>query len=289
MNQVLEIIKNSCIEISELIRNSSSLKLSKINDNYNLSGDNVKKLDLVANEILKTKLEKCNLVRCIGSEEEDELYFTKNTEAPFMVCYDPLDGSSNIGVNITTGTIFAIYEYKDNKIQDGNNIIMAGYCLFGGSTQLVVADNKINIYQLNCKDNKFNIISEDWKIPNKGKYYAINESNKYIMSDKRYNKLTDELINLGYSARWVASLVADAHRTLLKGGIFVYPANNKNKNGKIRLLYEAYPFAYIFKIGCGKSSNGTINLLDVTFPENCHQKTPIILSSNEEFDLFEKL
>lgn len=103
------------------------------------------------------------------------------------------------------------------------------------------------------------------------------------------NKLTDELINLGYSARWVASLVADAHRTLLKGGIFSYPANDKNKNGKIRLLYESYPFAYIYKIGCGDSSNGSINLLDVPFPENCHQKTPIILSSIKEFELFEKL
>ena len=289
MNKILNIIKLSCIEISNLIRNSSSLDLSKINDKYNLSGDNVKKLDIIANEILKNNLKNCKLIRCIGSEEEDKLYYTNNTSAPYMICYDPLDGSSNIGVNITTGTIFAVYEYKDNKIIDGNNIIMAGYCLYGGSTQLIVAIDKVNIFQLDSNSNQFQLISNSWIMPNKGKYYAINESNKYIISDKRYNLLTDSLINYGYSARWVASLVADGHRTLIKGGFFSYPGNNNNPNGKIRLLYEAYPFAYIFKIAGGNSSNGKINLLDVPFPENCHQKTPIILSSNYEITLFNNI
>jgi len=288
MNKILKIIENSCIEISNLIRNSSSLNLSKINDKYNISGDNVKKIDLISNKILKKNLEKCELIKCIGSEEEDELYYTQYKDGKYLICYDPLDGSSNIGVNITTGTIFALYEYVNGEIQDGNNIVMAGYCLYGGCTQLIIAKNNLNIYQLDDK-NKFNLISESWKIPNKGNYYAINESNKYIINDKRYGKLTDMLIQYNYSARWVASLVADAHRTLIKGGIFMYPENNKYLDGRIRLLYEAYPFAYIFKVANGSSSNGKINLLDVPFPKNCHKKTPIILSSNDEMTLFNNI
>ena len=134
----------------------------------------------------------------------------------------------------------------------------------------------------------FSLIAESWKIPDKGTNYAINESNKHIWLDKRNNRICDKLIDNGYSARWVASMVADAHRTLIKGGFFNYPSNKKNTSGKIRLLYEAYPFAYIFKIAGGRSLNGLENksILDVGYPENCHQKTAIILSSNTEMELF---
>ena len=199
-----------------------------------------------------------------------------------------LDGSSNIDVNITTGTIFAIYKFKDGKIQSGRNIVAAGYCLYGGSTQLVLADEKgVNMYQL--INNNFEIIKENIKVRVIGSTYAINESNKHIWIDSRYKKITESLINKNYTARWVASLVADAHRTLLKGGFFAYPGDKRNSNGKIRLLYEAYPFAYIYEKARGYASNGKINLLDVDFPKNIHQKTPIILSSKFEFDIFNDL
>ncbi len=288
---LLGIIKSSCQKIASLIRDSSSLELSMLSEEYNLSGDNVKQLDLISNTILKTDLSKSNLVRCIGSEEEECIYETNFKQAPYLVCYDPLDGSSNIDVNITTGTIFAIYKYKDNAIQDGNNIVMAGYCLYGACCQLVVADTKVDIYQLKRDESGkecFSLIAGSWKIPDKGTYYAINESNKYIWLDSRNNRICDKLIEKGYSVRWVASMVADAHRTLIKGGFFSYPSNKKNISGKIRLLYEAYPFAYIFKVAGGKSLNGLENksILDVGYPENCHKKTPIILSSNTEMELF---
>lgn len=290
LENILEIIKICCQKIANIIRYSNSLELSKLSEQYNLSGDNAKKLDLIANSILKTELSKCKLIRTIGSEEEEHLYNTKFTDAPYLICYDPLDGSSNIGVNITTGTIFAIYKYDNNMIKDGNNIVMAGYCLYGGCCQLIVAKKKITMYQLTTTHNKeyFTIISDFWKIPNKGTYYAINESNKHIWTDARNTLICDKLIKDGYSARWVASLVADAHRTLIKGGFFSYPANKKDTQGKIRLLYEAYPFAYIFKIAGGGSLNGkkNISLLDVPFPDNCHQKTPIVLSSQYEMGKF---
>lgn len=284
---VLEIIKKCCLDISNLIKFSNPLEMSKLSEKFNLSGDNAKKLDLLANEILLENLKKCNCIREIGSEEEEQLFKTQYTNGDYMICFDPLDGSSNIGVNITTGTIFALYKYKDGKIKDGTNIVMAGYCLYGGSTQLVVAKETVKIYQL----NKFGFFAEkekNWKIPQKGKYYSVNESNKYDWIDKKNSLFLDNLIKEKYSSRWVGSLVADGHRTLIKGGFFSYPANIKNKNGKIRLLYEAYPFAYIFYIAGGYSLNGKENkfLLEVPYPENnCHQKTPIILSSKYEFDL----
>uniref|UniRef100_A0A6C0LXQ0 fructose-bisphosphatase n=1 Tax=viral metagenome TaxID=1070528 RepID=A0A6C0LXQ0_9ZZZZ len=291
LETILEILKSSCIKIANLIRDSNSLELSKLSKEYNISGDNVKRLDILANTILKNDLSKSKLVRAIGSEEEEDIFYTENTTAPYLVCYDPLDGSSNIGVNITTGTIFAIYQYNDNVIKDGHNIVMAGYSLYGGCCQLIVAKKNIEIFQLSRDSSGkdfFNSISKSWKIPNKGCYYAINESNKYIWLDNRNKIIGDILIKEGYSARWVASMVADAHRTLIKGGLFSYPANSKNIYGKIRLLYEAYPFAYIFKIAGGKSLNGRNNMdiLDIPYPIKCHQKTPVILSSNYEMNKF---
>ena len=292
LTEVLFSLKRSCKKISNLIRDANPLEMAKLSDEYNLSGDNAKKLDLMSNEILKIELSRCKHVRTIGSEEEENFIKTQYTDAPFMVCFDPLDGSSNISVNITTGTIFAVYQYKNNKIFNGNDIVMAGYCLYGGSTQFVVATNKINIYQLRTRFNEFELVSEDWKIPQKGSIYSINESNKYSYLDIRNKKFCDLAISNNYSMRWVGSLVADAHRTIIKGGFFSYPANKKNKQGKIRLLYEAYPFAFIFKIGGGFSFNEKTNvsLLTTPYPENnCHQKTPIILCSEEEFLMFKNL
>ena len=287
MDEILNSLKISFIKISNIIRNNEDNALFKSVTLTNSSGDKVKKLDITSNDILKNNLKKIKSIRAIGSEEDKEIIFTDNNDGKYLICFDPLDGSSNIDVNITVGTIFAIYKYNDNNIINGNNIIMAGYCLYGSSTQLVIADSEVNIYQLDS-NNKFNLVFKNWKIPEKGVYYSINESNKYLMDDK-YLKLIDKFINLNYSTRWVASLVADAHRTLMKGGFFSYPENSKNKDGKIRLLYEAYPMAYIFEIAGGKSSDGKNCLLNVPFPQNIHQKTPIILSSIYEFEIFNSL
>jgi fructose-1,6-bisphosphatase I len=287
MNQILEIIKSSCIKISHLIKNSNSNELGSLIDDYNLSGDDVKKLDLMANEILKKDLSKLSVISCLGSEEDENLVFLNNS-GEYMVCFDPLDGSSNIDVNITTGTIFAIYKFDNGVVKNGRNIVAAGYCLYGGCTQLIIADDeKVKMYQL--INNQFKLITDYLKIRNMGSIYSINEANKYIWDDYRYEKLVDNLIEKNYTTRWVGSLVADAHRTIIKGGFFSYPSNKRYPEGRIRLLYEAYPFAYIFEKANGYSSNGKINILDVDFPSNIHQKTTIILSSKFEFDIFNTL
>ena len=290
MEKIITILEKSFLEISDLIQNNNTLNLGSYTDQSNNSGDDVKKVDVMSNIILKKNLEKHPEVRCIGSEEEQELYYTKNNNGQYLISYDPLDGSSNVDVNITTGTIFAVYKYDDNgTITNGHNIVMSGYCLYGGSLQYVLAkQNSVYMYQYIPSEKKFLLITDNMKIKEKGNIYAVNEANKRTWCDKRYNKLINTFIDEKYTARWVGSLVADAHRTLIKGGFFAYPGNDANKNGKIRLLYEAYPFAHIFKTAGGFSSNGDICILDLPYPSNLHQKIPIILSSKYEITHFDE-
>ena len=291
MAEIIDCLEKSFIQISHLIRKMNSVSLGNFEDIHNASGDDVKKVDIISNDILKENLSQCSLIRTIGSEEEADFCYTEFTKAPYLICYDPLDGSSNIDVNITTGTIFSVYEYdKENKIQNGHNIIMSGYCLYGGATQYILSYNdKISFYQYSPQANSFQLLNDNMKMKEKGNAYSLNESNKKIWNDVRFNKLIDSLIEQKYGARWVGSLVADAHRTLIKGGFFAYPGNSKDVNGKIRLLYEAYPFAHIFHNAGGYSSNGICSILDVPFPNKVHQKTPIVLCSKHEHELFMKM
>lgn len=276
METIIETMKKSCIIISNEIKSRNLLQLGSETHNRNVSNDAVKELDILSNNIIKNNLVQLDTVSYIASEEEDEL-ICNNNKKNYLVSYDPLDGSSNIDVSITVGTIFGIYEYNN----DNYNIVCAGYGLYGSQTQFVVTyNNNISFYQLN--DNKFELIKDNLKIPNKGKIVSMNLSYNKINLDKKYEELCNKLFDEGYTQRFVGSLVADAHRTLLKGGIFMYPANNRSVNGKIRLLYEAIPFAYIFEIAGGCSSNGENSLLEVDI-NSIHQRTPIILSGKYEF------
>lgn len=282
---IIDIIMGACEKISFVIKISNTISLSEEEENINNSGDIIKKIDAIANEILTYDLRHCPLVKKVASEEENYFITTQFDNAKYLVCFDPLDGSSNVGINITTGTIFGIFKYDDNdEILDGNNIVASGYSLYSGATQIVICNNqKVSLYQL-IKDDGFILIHDNLQIPKNGKIYSINESQSNNWIDNRYNKLIKEFKENNYSTRWVGSLVADAHRTLLKGGFFAYPANTSNKEGKIRLLYEAYPYAHIFKVADGRSSNGVLgNILDIPFPKNIHQKIPIILSSPDEY------
>ena len=286
MDEILVNLKYSCYEISKLMRETDPIRLSKITNDNNKSGDDVKKLDILSNEILKKNLLKCKNIRMIGSEEEDEFIYTENEDGDYLVCFDPLDGSSNIDSNITVGTIFVIYSIKKG-LYDGNSIVCSGYCLYGSSTQLIIGTNKIEMYLL--KDSKFILIEDNLKIKEKGNMYSINESNKNKWIGDFDKKLINNLIDKNYTSRWVGSMVTDCHRTLIKGGIFGYPKNKKDTNGKIRVLYEAYPLAYIFKLAGGDSSDGEKNILDIKFPKNIHQKTAVYLGSQYEMNIFKEL
>ena len=183
---------------------------------------------------------------------------------------------------------------EEGKINSGRDTVLAGYCLYGAATQFVLADEeKVTMYQLKFTDENKTIrefvkIQDYIKIPKKGMIYSMNEGNRNKWMDSRYHKIVNWMLEKNYSGRWVGALVADGHRTLFKGGFFAYPANEKNTTGKIRLLYEAYPFAFIFEKAGGKATNGDIPLLDIMFPKhNIHLKVPIVLASCYEMLYFE--
>ena len=285
LDLVLSKICKSVAEISFLVRKSSPLDLSSVLGAENPSGEQVKKLDIDSNNILKNNLSKLECIKFIASEEDDEL-IDVNKDGKYLVSFDPLDGSSNIDCNVTVGTIFCVFEYENNVIRDGKNIVMAGYSLYGGSTQVVVCKyGKLDMYNLDVLSDKWSLIFPNFKMKDKGNIYSINESYKNIYNEK-YINFTNSLINEGYNMRWVGSLVADFHRTLVKGGVILYPENNKNKNGKIRLVYEAYPLAYIIEKADGMSFNGKLgSILDIPFPtNNIHKRTPIFFGS--EYEIF---
>lgn len=282
MYKIIEAIKIGCKRIANYMKITNSAKLSKTTNDSNNSGDCIKEIDEFANTVLKNELLKIDEVCMIGSEEEETIIKTEFVCGKYLVCYDPLDGSSNVDSNITTGTIFAIYDMSTELI-DGHNVVCAGYCLYGSATQFIVATDKVMMYQL--ISDSFERITSNLMIKDKGNIYSINESNKYTWMTNSVSGLINKLIGQGYSSRWIGSMVTDCHRTLIKGGIFAYPVNYKNKDGKIRLLYEAYPFAYIFKIAGGVSSNGKQSILDIEFPKNPHQKTGVFLGGPYEMSL----
>ncbi len=281
---ILNIFMDCCKYITKLLREGNLLNMGEEIGN-NKSGDLVKQLDIQANDYIKNKLLSCDLIREITSEEEDDIIYTKFKNAPYMISYDPIDGSSNIKVNITVGTIFGVYKYdSNNKITSGRNLFMSAYSLYGASSQLIVA-KKNNLNMFSFINNSFKLIKKNITIPNKGNIYAVNEANKNIFLDNNVNKLIDILINQKYTQRWIGSLVADAHRTIINGGLFIYPSNKNNIDGKIRLLYEAYPISFIFEQANGIATNGTIDLLDIPFPNDIHKRTPIYLSGKYELGL----
>lgn len=279
MEDILIIIRNSIKQIAEILRNNNSLILGKITKNINDTGDEVKNFDLQSNNILLENLKKCKSIKRIFSEEIEEPIMV-NPKGRYMVTFDPLDGSGNLDVNISSGTIFGIFIDDDDSIIKAKNVVAAGYGLYSGATQYLEATDKINIYQL-IEDN-WQLIKHNHFIPTSGKVYSFNHCN----FDYIHSKLTT-LLNLAkenrYSCRWAGCMVTDVHRIILKGGWWCYPSTKKNNNGKIRLLYEAIPFSYIFKLGKGCNSNFKNNLLESEInlqQDSGHKKTAIILGSD---------
>lgn len=308
-DNILTALKNACIHISLSLKNGDTEDLSNKIGYINQSGDYSNNIDLYSNQIIKNELMKCLNVWGIASEEDKGITsrFSDDDDCTYFVSFDPLDGSSNVDCNISVGTIFTIFQTPEGVYpKSGRDIVCAGYCLYSQCTQLVIADKDgVKMYTLHSHIKTFTN-EQIIEIPEKGCLYSINESNKYrwkqtnnneaIISENSinksnsiYSKLIDSFITEKYTMRWIGTMVADCHRTLLKGGLFAYPSDSKNTEGRIRLVYEAYPFAYIFQQANGYSSNGYTNILQLEFPKNIHQKTPVILSSKKEFDMFMSL
>ena len=283
----MDILNKSFIKISDLIRNSNNLNLSSFNDNQNTSGDLVKKLDIISHNIIASELSDNQEIAGYISEESAEITFLSKT-GKYIVAFDPLDGSSNISCNVSIGTIYGIYAWdsKNNKI---GKIIDAGYCLYGPSTILVRTENDIvKIYQL-INNKYFDFISV-LSLKNKNeKNYSINESNIPFMSENIQDIIKNYKEN-NYNTRWIGSMVADAHRTLIQGGIFMYPGNTKNPLGKLRLVYESLPIAKIFDVCGGDSWDGEKNILENEIDlKNIHQKIPTFLGTKKNINIIKNL
>ena len=287
LDEIIEIIKKNIINISKIINNTNLENNNEI-IGKNTSNDEVNKLDIVANKIFEDSFKKCEHIREYISEEiPDKVKNIKYPNAPYMVAYDPIDGSKNVNINITTGSIFCIFKYDDNnQIKSGRDIVCSGYSLFGTQLQLLISlKNKTSLFYFN--DNKF-IESKILKsLPEKSPFYSINQGYYDIILNNKIKKYIDFQISYNKSLRFVGSMVADVHRTIIKGGNFMYPSNSKNKNGKLRLLYEVYPMAFIIENLNGISCNDDlIPILNLKIPDNIHECSSILLFNNKDYNEF---
>ncbi len=261
----------------------------------NVQGEEVKKLDVFANKRFIAALKLGGECCGIASEENEDIIVVEDEiskNAKYVVALDPLDGSSNIDVNISVGTIFSIYRRVsssdpcniDDFLQKGSEQVAAGYVIYGSSTMLVYTTGRgVNGFTLDPSIGEFCLSHRDMQIPKTGKIYSVNQGNfmsfpEGVKEYIRYCKQVDKSTKRPYSSRYTGSMVADVHRSLIIGGIFIYPSTNDSPNGKLRLLYECNPMSFIVEQAGGRASNGFKRILDVE-PKELHQRTPIFIGS----------
>jgi fructose-1,6-bisphosphatase I len=259
----------------------------------NASGDQVQKLDLYANEKLIDCLKNSGECCGIASEENEDFLPIKavaDKTSKYVVVFDPLDGSSNIDVNVSVGTIFGIYRRKSSAegpvqledfLQKGTDLVAAGYVLYGTSTLLVYTTGRgVNGFTLDPSIGEFCLSHRDIKIPNRGRYYSVNQG-YYLKFDVEMRRYIDHCSDMNYRLRYIGSMVADVHRILFQGGIFLYPNTRKYPNGKLRLLYECNPLSFVVEQAGGKSVTSQLNrILDIE-PTELHQRATIAIGSPE--------
>jgi fructose-1,6-bisphosphatase I len=269
----------------------------------NVQGEQVMKLDELANETLITTLARRGHCAAVASEEEDDIkVLSQDKRARYVVMFDPLDGSSNIDVNISIGTIFGVLRRHEDApvdrsafLKPGRELAAAGYVIYGSSTMLVLSTGRekgVHGFTYDPSVGEFFLSHENIRIPEKGSTFSINEGNHARWSEqvKRWNawiKEESKADGRPYGGRYVGTLVADAHRTLLKGGIFAYPTDSKSPKGKLRLLYEANPFAFLIEAAGGAATNGVDRILDIQ-PTELHQRTSLVLGSPSDVETFKR-
>jgi fructose-1,6-bisphosphatase I len=264
----------------------------------NVHGETQQKLDVIANEVLMTCLGNRRAVALVASEEDDEPTLLRRGAdgGKYCVVFDPLDGSSNLDVSVGVGTIFSILR-NDPDVADpvktlcqpGSQQVAAGYVLYGSSTVFVLTTGHgVDMFVLDPSIGSFILVKRQLQIPRTGKTYSVNEANRQTFPDG-FNRYLDWAHSQGYSSRYIGSMVADVHRTLLKGGIFLYPPTKKNPEGKLRLMYEASPIAMIMEQAGGAAVTGTPagRILDIQ-PTSIHQRTSVVVGSLEEVAALER-
>ncbi len=283
--------------IAASIRRAGLVNILGSAGNTNVQGEEQQKLDVFANETMTNALNHTGRV-CVMASEEDEQIIPVPDQYPagkYSVLYDPLDGSSNIDVNGAVGTIFSIYRRVSMEgrgsmadvLQAGCKQVAAGYVIYGSSTMLIYSTGQgVAGFTLDPSIGEFLLSHPKMVTPRVGKYYSVNESNF-----ARWSKATQWAVRgfhgdrpdeiTGKNSRYIGSLVADFHRNLLAGGIFMYPADTKNPRGKLRLLYEAAPMAFIAEQAGGSATDGVKRILDIV-PQDLHQRTPLVIGSRED-------
>lgn len=304
LNDVITTVTDVGKTISQLLRKGALADILGEAGNQNVQGEEQKKLDVLANDLLLEAL--ANNAHCAGvaSEELDDAT-PANADGSLLVLFDPLDGSSNIDINMAVGTIFSILPYQrqgqvsenSDFLQAGNQQLAAGYLLYGTSTvlALTIADNVV-MFSLDPDSNDYMLIEEDVQIDADTSEYAINASN-YRYWQAPMQQYIDELIagktgvrGRDFNTRWVAAMVGDVHRILCRGGLFTYPFDTKdaNKAGKLRLMYEANPMSLLIERAGGAATDAVQRILDIE-PTDIHQRVPVVLGSKNEVDYVKNL
>lgn len=274
--------------------------------NINVQGETQMKMDVFSDETLLNAMRWGGQVAGAGSEE-NEKYFAFDQEhckkAKYVILFDPLDGSSNIDVNVSIGTIFSIFRRKssigdlanvNDFLQKGDEQVAAGYIIYGSSTMLVyTTGHGVNGFTLQPSIGEFFLSHPNMKIPEDGAIYSMNEGNlnsceKGVQDYIAWCKENDKKTNRPYSARYIGSLVADFHRNLIKGGIYIYPGTTKNKSGKLRMQYECNPLAFIVEQAGGKATDGHRRIMEIV-PTELHQRSPLFIGSKNMVEKVEAL
>ena len=283
--------------ISDHVRRAGLVDVLGATGDTNIQGESVQKLDIIANETIAGALGYRGNVGIMVSEEDDEPRILKepDEEAKYIVLFDPLDGSSNIDVNVSIGTIFSILQRRedvaagkvmDHILQPGYKQIAAGYVIYSSSTVMAyTTGHGVHMFTLDPSIGAYRLCRENIAMPTEGRTYSINEAYRRTFPagiDKYLDWVKSDEAG-GYGLRYIGSLVADFHRTLLKGGVFLYPPTKKTPGGKLRLLYEANPLAFIAEQAGGSASDGSMRILD-KIPTTLHERTPLIIGSKSEVD-----
>lgn len=263
----------------------------------NVQGESVKRMDVYANEVFISVFKQSGLVCRLASEEMDEPYYIPENcpIGRYTLLYDPIDGSSNVDININVGSIFAIRQQEgedtDGKardlLQNGRNQLAAGYILYGPSTMLVYSiGNGVHSFVLDPSLGEFILADEYIRVPDHGPIYSVNEGNFWQWEESYRDFIRYVHRHEGYTARYGGALIGDFHRILYQGGVFLYPGTGKQPEGKLRLLYEASPLAFLIEQAGGRASTGTQDILDFV-PDKLHARVPLIIGSKDDVALVE--
>lgn len=295
MMPIIQGVGRAAIEIAAVLRSAVFRGALGQAGAENVQGEQQQMLDVLSDEIFLDEMRSTGFVCAVGSEEQEELLvIDEYVHSDYLVLVDPLDGSSNLDVDGPVGTIFSIVKRKtansvcphvSDTLQSGQEVIAAGYVLYGPALMMVCSVGVgVDGYTFNSSNARFELSHPNIRIPESGGYYSVNESNADKWTDNMGANLERLKKESGLGMRYVGAMVADMHRTLIKGGIFLYPADDKNTTGKLRLLYEAIPMGFIMEQAGGRAMSRDVAVLDIK-PESLHQRIPVYLGSKTKINI----